>query len=89
MHKRTLAPIKTLVYGLRRYDVDRSAALIHGPLTPDVNVSGYLSQKSKVNLAEVHDHMEYVLASLDMYANMAENLINYTFNVSVFTWPFD
>jgi hypothetical protein len=26
--------------------------------------------------------MEYVLTSLDMFAAVAENLINYTFNVS-------
>ena len=25
--------------------------------------------------------MDYVLSSLDMYADMTENLINYTFNV--------
>jgi hypothetical protein len=28
LHKRTLEPIKTLIYGLRRYDLERSAALI-------------------------------------------------------------
>lgn len=27
MHKRTLDPIKTMIYGLRRYDVDRCTAL--------------------------------------------------------------
>lgn len=27
LHKRTIAPIKTMIYGLRRYDVDRSIAL--------------------------------------------------------------
>jgi hypothetical protein len=29
----------------------------------------------------VFDHMEYILTSLDMFAGVAENLINYTFNV--------
>lgn len=32
--------------------------------------------------ADVHDHMEYILTSLDMFAGISENLINYTFNVS-------
>ena len=28
------------------------------------------------------DHMEHILSSLDMFAGIAENLIDYTFNVS-------
>lgn len=31
--------------------------------------------------ADVHDHMEYILTSLDMIAGITDNLINYTFNV--------
>ncbi|KAA1477253.1 hypothetical protein DENSPDRAFT_884939 [Dentipellis sp. KUC8613] len=83
LHKRTLGPIKTLVYGLRRYDVDRCAALIDStkPIE-DQKVVGFMSHKSKIYLADVHDHMEYVLTSLDMYADMSENLINYTFNMA-------
>jgi hypothetical protein len=34
--------------------------------------------------ADVHDHMEYILTSMDMFAGIAENLINYTFNVSFY-----
>lgn len=30
MHKRTLEPIKSMIYGLRRYDQDRCAALGFG-----------------------------------------------------------
>lgn len=30
------------------------------------------------------DHMDYILSSLDMFANISENLINYTFNVRIF-----
>ena len=30
------------------------------------------------------DHMDLVLTSLDMFEAVAENLINYTFNVSFF-----
>lgn len=102
LHKRTLEPIKTLIYGLRRYDVDRVAALMDASNPENANVKpvGYMSHKSKIYLvsrlnfvfrrcsncdsqqADVHDHMEYILASLDMFANIGENLIDYTFNVS-------
>ncbi|KAI0042588.1 hypothetical protein FA95DRAFT_1610080 [Auriscalpium vulgare] len=82
LHKRTLGPIKTLVYGLRRYDVDRCAALVDTKNGEDEKVVGYMSHKSKIYLADVHDHMEYVLSSVDMFADMAENLINYTFNMA-------
>lgn len=52
LHKRTLEPIKTVVYGLRRYDLDRCAALIDAsnPANADVKVVGYMSQKSKIYL---------------------------------------
>ena len=78
LHKRTLEPIKTLVYGLRRYDLDRVAALQE---KHDGPVVGFMSHRSKIYLADVHDHMEYILTSLDMIAGITENLINYTFNV--------
>ncbi len=101
LHKRTLAPIKALVYALRRYDVDRTAACLDlSSTTVGQKVPGYMSHKAKIYLvsssfrlllscevdafspqADVHDHIEYALTSLDMYAAMAENLINYTFNV--------
>ncbi|THH20273.1 hypothetical protein EW146_g1051 [Bondarzewia mesenterica] len=83
LHKRTMGPIKTLLYGLRRYDVDRCAAIIDTTKeVPDQKIVGFMSHKSKIYLADVHDHMEYILSSLDMYAAMAENLINYTFNMA-------
>jgi len=84
LHKRTLEPIKTLVYGLRRYDVDRCAALLDSsdPNNKDVQVVGFMSHKSKIYLADVYDHMEYILTSLDMFAGIAENLIGYTFNMA-------
>lgn len=52
LHKRTLEPIKTLLYGLRRYDVDRCAALIDtaDPLNANVKVAGYMSHKTKIYL---------------------------------------
>lgn len=81
LHKRTLEPIKTVIYGLRRYDIDRVAALSESH-DPAVKVQGYMSHKSKIYLADVYDHMEYILGSLDMIAGVSENLINYTFNMS-------
>jgi hypothetical protein len=82
LHKRTMDPIRTLVYGLRRYDVDRYAAVMHTAPGEKPDVSGYISHKCNIYLADVHDHMEYALTSLDMYAALTENLIAYTFNVS-------
>ncbi|RPD82705.1 hypothetical protein L226DRAFT_476045 [Lentinus tigrinus ALCF2SS1-7] len=81
LHKRTLEPIKTVIYGLRRYDLDRVLALKEY-VKADEKVEGYMSHKSKIYLADVHDHMEYILTSLDMIAGITENLINYTFNMA-------
>ncbi|CAE6384301.1 unnamed protein product [Rhizoctonia solani] len=69
LHKRTLGPLSQLVYGLRRYDLDRC------------EVVGFLSHQAKVYLADVHDHVEYIMSSLDMFTSISENLINYTFNI--------
>ena len=49
LHKRTLEPIKTVIYGLRRYDIDRVAALSE-LVDPSVKVQGYMSHKSKIYL---------------------------------------
>lgn len=89
-HKRTMAPFKSLVYGLRRYDLDRCIAVATSSAEDPAAASaasqqvvGYMSHKSKVYLADVHDHVEYILSSLDMFAGISENLINYTFNVRI------
>ncbi|KAJ7116472.1 hypothetical protein C8R44DRAFT_792640 [Mycena epipterygia] len=84
LHKRTLEPIRTVIYGLRRYDVDRAAALIDMTAEGNENakVVGFMSHKSKIYLADVFDHMEYILTSLEMFAGIGENLINYTFNMA-------
>lgn len=37
--------------------------------------------------ADVHDHMEYILMSLDMFAGVSDNLINYTCNVRLHLLP--
>ncbi|KAF9486595.1 magnesium transporter [Pholiota conissans] len=84
LHKRTLDPIKTMIFGLRRYDVDRCAALIDtsDPANKDIKIVGFMSHKAKIYLADVYDHMEYILTSLDMFAGIADNLINYSFNIA-------
>lgn len=82
LHKRTLEPIKTLIYGLRRYDKDRCAALLDSDEAAQTKIVGYMSMKATTYLADVHDHMEHILTSLDMYEAIVENLINFTFNVS-------
>jgi Mg2+ and Co2+ transporter CorA len=52
LHKRTLEPIRTVIYGLRRYDDDRVAALIDTTAEENkgVKVRGFMSPKSKIYL---------------------------------------
>jgi hypothetical protein len=57
LHKRTLEPIKTLIYGLRRYDRDRCAAVVGTSKTDPVTgapikvkVEAYMSQKAIIYL---------------------------------------
>ena len=49
LHKRTLEPIKTVIYGLRRYDVDRAMALRESA-DEKAREDGYMSHKSKIYL---------------------------------------
>lgn len=79
---------------MRRYDVDRVAALYDLTEQEGKKTEGFMSHKAKIYLADVHDHMEYILTSIEMFAGIAENLINYSFNVSSrstclrITWTF-
>lgn len=52
LHKRTLEPIRTLIYNLRQYDIDRSEALIDfsDPANKDVKVVGFMSHNAKIYL---------------------------------------
>ena len=34
--------------------------------------------------ADVYDHIDFALTSLDMFSDISENLINYAFNVSFY-----
>ncbi|KZT56113.1 hypothetical protein CALCODRAFT_497809 [Calocera cornea HHB12733] len=82
LHKRTLTPLSTMIYALRRYDLDRAvAATPEAQDGRDVKVTGFCSHQCKVYLADVYDHMEYILSSMDMFSSIAENLINFTFNI--------
>ncbi|KAH9996495.1 cora-like Mg2+ transporter protein-domain-containing protein [Russula vinacea] len=83
LHKRTLGPVKALIYALRHYDADRTAASLDDvPVADNQKVAGYMSHKAKIYLADVYDHIEYAMTSLDMYSAMAENLVNYSFNMA-------
>jgi len=80
LHKRTLTPIKSLVYGLRRYDEDRYKALLGSTDSHADTVRGYMSHQARVYLADVFDHLEFILSSMDMFGSTTENLISFTFN---------
>ncbi|KAF8167595.1 hypothetical protein B0H34DRAFT_23363 [Crassisporium funariophilum] len=50
--------------------------------TRSLKVEGFFSYQSKVYLADVYDHMDFALTSLDMFSGNTENLINYAFNTA-------
>ena len=81
LHKQALDSTKALIYGLRRYDKGRCTALLDPDETAHTKVVGFMSMKATIYLADVLDHMEHILTSLDMYEAMVENLVNFTFNV--------
>ena len=81
LHKRALDSIKALIYGLRRYDNDRCAALLNPDKALHTKVVGFMSMKATIYLVDVLDHMGHILMSLDMYEAKVENLVNFTFNV--------
>ncbi|KAH7104853.1 hypothetical protein BKA62DRAFT_427616 [Auriculariales sp. MPI-PUGE-AT-0066] len=96
--KRSLDPVKSLIFGLRRYDLDRCVAVAaaaeasrnEGKTQAEIEtekkeklpVVGFMSHKSKIYLADVHDHIDHAMSSLDLFASVTENLISYTFNIS-------
>ncbi|CAE6523140.1 unnamed protein product, partial [Rhizoctonia solani] len=77
LHKRTLGPLSQLVYAIHLHGKQALA----GSAGREGEITGYLSHQAKVYLADVHDHVEYIMSSLDMFTSIAENLINYTFNI--------
>ena len=70
---------------MTRYDLDWCQAVAldtaENLAKASCKVVGFMSHKSKVYLTDIHDHVEHILSSLDMFASISENLINYTFNV--------
>ncbi|KAJ7485492.1 magnesium transporter [Mycena latifolia] len=84
LHKLTLEPIRVVLNGLRQHDLDRAAALIDmtDERNKEAKVVGFMSHMSKIKLADALEHMEHVLASLEMFAGIGENLIDYTFNMA-------
>ncbi|KAJ7174183.1 magnesium transporter [Mycena crocata] len=79
LHRRTLEPLKSVVAGLRRYDLDRAAATVEHN---DGKVVGFMTHKTLIYLADVYDHVEYVLSQLDVIAGIGQNLVDYTFNLT-------
>jgi len=64
LHKRTLGPIKTLVYGLRRYDLDRCAALIDASSPVKGKVEGYMSPKAIIYLVGLYTNIRLLLCTI-------------------------
>ena len=84
LHKRTLGPIKPLIYGLR--NMTRTIVPLLLILTKlHTKVVGFMSMKETTYIADVLDHMEHILTSLYMYEAMVESLVDFTFNVCFFT----
>jgi len=75
-----MQPMKRLVYGLRKFDVERTIAALDS--SPSTGTTGYMSPKAKVYLADVADHLETVLSSLNQYSTMVDNLVDFAFNMS-------
>lgn len=64
----------------------RESRRLHEPQSQDLSGMCFLFVFNfwafmRVVQADVFDHMEYILTSLDMFAGISENLIDYTFNV--------
>lgn len=64
LHKRTLGPVKALIYGLRRYDLDRCIAQANSadPYFNEKKVVGFLSHKSKIYLVRLCATLRYSMA---------------------------
>ncbi|ORY55737.1 hypothetical protein BCR35DRAFT_355708 [Leucosporidium creatinivorum] len=80
MLKSTFTPFQFLLQALRTQD-DAKAAAAAKP-SPEANGKrlGFVSHEAKVYLGDVIDHVDSVLSSLDLFGDLAENLIAYTFN---------
>ncbi|KAG8813777.1 hypothetical protein FRC17_001431 [Serendipita sp. 399] len=84
LRKRTMQPLKSLIYGLRRFDTERTiaACTVAGQPAP---AQGYITPKTKVYLADISDHLETIMSSLDQFSTMTDNLIDFVFNMNSHT----
>jgi len=78
--KRAMQPLKPMIWGLRKFDLERTAACM-GPGNEEP-LQGFMSPKTKIYLADVSDHLETILSSLDQFATLADNLIDLSFNIN-------
>ncbi|TFK60121.1 hypothetical protein BDN72DRAFT_905249 [Pluteus cervinus] len=88
IHKRRLEPMKTLIQRICRHDDEgaQNGALNVPPGTATTNggmsTAGYFSSEARMYLADVQDHVDFALSSLDMFSAISENLLNYAFNMA-------
>ncbi|TNY18471.1 hypothetical protein DMC30DRAFT_418810 [Rhodotorula diobovata] len=89
--KSTLTPLQLLLQSLRSQDDAKAAAAAKIDPSPAPTRSaspertatlrrGFVSHEARLYLSDVMDHMDSVLSSLDLFADLAENLIAFTFN---------
>jgi Mg2+ and Co2+ transporter CorA len=83
--RRTMEPMKALIQCLIEEDPTQLAALVGAvrvESSRDSTMKAYMGDKAKLYLADVNDHTEYILTSLETFAAVADNLLEYTFNMS-------
>ncbi|CDZ98009.1 Mg2 transporter protein, CorA-like/Zinc transport protein ZntB [Phaffia rhodozyma] len=87
MLKRTLAPLQNLIVSLRQDDRERTrvARLVGGYGNESSRVAGYISREANIYLADVNDHIDSVLSSLEMFSNMATSIVDFIFNTMSFS----
>ncbi|GAA5915115.1 hypothetical protein JCM8208_002632 [Rhodotorula glutinis] len=94
--KSTLTPLQLLLQALRSQDDAKAAAAAKidpspaptrsasptGERANNVRVQrrGFVSHEARLYLSDVMDHMDSTLSSLDLFSDLAENLIAFTFN---------
>lgn len=84
--KSTLTPLQLLLQSLRSQDDAKAAAAAKIDPSPAPTRSaspertatlrrGFVSHEARLYLSDVMDHMDSVLSSLDLFADLAENLV--------------
>ncbi|KAL8280853.1 hypothetical protein RQP46_006857 [Phenoliferia psychrophenolica] len=79
--KTTISPFQQLLQGIRNHDDIKAAAACHAADHPtDGKGLGFVSLNAKIYIEDVMEHVDSVMTSLDLFSDLAENLIAYTFN---------